>query len=110
MSNPCCFGFQCPYRGCDEGGAYICTYPSLAKDADEDELFRFAEDTCCPLWDIEGWCDDSSVFDILGVYETTASVAIAVDDEVKRRRKEADGLIKEMVRKLRENEPRGADE
>ena len=112
MSNPCCFGFQCPYRGCSEEGDLLCTYPALAKDADEDELFGLAEETFCPLWDVEGWCDDSSVFDILDVYETTASVAIAVDEEVERRRKEADELIKKMgeVREMRGNEPREAGE
>jgi len=52
MKNPCLLGLKCPYRTFSEDAEILCTHPKLAKDAEDGELFGFADETICDMVEI----------------------------------------------------------
>lgn len=92
MSNPCCHGFKCPYRGYGEDGDYLCTHPTPARDADEDDRYRLAYETDCPLRERDQYCNEPTVFDILDLY--------MYDDEVSDSIERGYRLMQEESRKM----------
>ena len=49
MTNPCQIGLRCPYLAYTEDAELICTYPKLAKEIDEDEVFGFVDEMECEI-------------------------------------------------------------
>lgn len=104
MSNPCCHGFKCPYRGYGEEGDYICTHPIPVEDTDEDDYFFLAEEVECPLTDRNGYCNEPTVFDILTMYEYDIKVSDSIDKGYERMLEQSREIIKEIKAREREKE------
>ncbi len=97
MSNPCCHGFKCPYRGYGEDGDCICTHPVPAKDADEDDHYHLAYEIDCPLRERDQYCNEPTVFDILDMYMYDDEVTDSIERGYRRMQEQA----REMFERIR---------
>lgn len=103
MSNPCCHGFRCPYRGYGEDGDYLCTHPIPAEDADEDDHYRLAYETDCPLRERDHG-NDPTVFDILDLYMYDDEVSDSIESGYRRMQEESREMIGRIRARVRERE------
>lgn len=102
MSNPCEYGFKCPYMSGSDEGELICTYPKLPEQIEEGETFGILSDTFCELQYDFG--ERVSLFDLIDIYEWSDQARAIIESEKRRMDEETRKIVEEIRKRQKERE------